>query len=182
MQNNMTSNVAFHLELGHYTVIALAIPVSACQTGDIPMAKSNVKTQPAKPQVAPTGKVLPDQRPNVDVPMAQAAADQATPAKAKPAKAKAEWRGSLKAAGITVTPESRITFNDARYAAKPKQAGKKSAQRIEFYVRGPQGMSVAEHKACYEQAKLPKSFAMADLNWDFAHGYITVSAQEPVKS
>jgi hypothetical protein len=120
----------------------------------------------AKPATKTTGKVL-------EQVQAPATPESTTPApKAEKAKRSAAWRTSLKAAGITVTPESRITFNEAAYNAKPKR--NKSALRIAFYVRGEKGMSVAEHTARYEAEKLPKSFANLDRNWDYAHGFISV--------
>jgi hypothetical protein len=131
------------------------------------MAKSNVKTQPAKPQVAPTGKVL-----EVQAPATAPATTVEAPASTDKAKRSSAWRGSLKAAGVTLTPESVIVFNEAAHAAKPKRG--KSLLRIAFYKRGPDGMTVAEHNQCYVDAKLPKSFAPADRNWDYAHGFITV--------
>jgi hypothetical protein len=122
------------------------------------MARS---AQVAKPATKTTGKVL-----------EQVQAPASEKPKAEKAKRSAAWRTSLNAAGITVTPESRITFNEAAYNAKPKRGN--SAKRIDFYVRDAKGMSVAEHTACYEQAKLPKGFANLDRNWDYAHGFISV--------
>jgi hypothetical protein len=160
-----------NLELGYCTSVALTIPVNALPTiGDFIMAKSATVAKPA----TKSAKVLPD--------LSQAPATTEKPKVEKTEKAKrsAAWRTSLKVGGITVTPESRIVFNEAAHTAKPKRG--KSLERIAFYVRGPKGMTVAEHTACYEQAKLPKGFANLDRNWDFAHGFITVSNPEPTKS
>ena len=124
------------------------------------------KAAPAKPAPAKsTGKVLP-------VTTAPATVPAATADKPKAAKRSADWRTALKTAGITLTDTSVLLFNDSTYNAKPKRG--KSATRIAFYKRGPNGMTVLEHSAAYAEAKLPKSFAGQDRNWDYAHGFITV--------
>ena len=126
------------------------------------------KAAPAKPVPA---KSTPKTLPVVAAPAtAPATTDTAKPDKGKRS---AAWRGSLKAAGIVLTPTSVIVFEEGKYnLGNPKRG--KSLARIAFYKPGPEGMTVAEHNACYEQAKLPKSFAGLDRNWDYAHGFISV--------
>lgn len=139
-------------------------PVTA-RIGDIPMAKS---TQAAKPVSTPkpTGKVLQDQ--------SQAPASTEAAPKAKRT---AEWRSSLKKAGIVVTENSVITFNQDAYNLKPKR--NKSKIRIETYYKPNKDgspLTVGQFRKRYVEGgeKGPLAMANADLNWDFAHGFISV--------
>jgi hypothetical protein len=135
----------------------MARTVALAAANEAAAAQATTPVEPAAVEATP------------ETPATPAAEPVATPAEKK--KRSAAWR-KLPTASL----QARIIFNEAAYNAKPKRGN--SEKRIAVYVRGPQGMTVAEHRAAYEVRNFPKGFSALDLKWDLAHGFITVV--EPV--
>jgi hypothetical protein len=124
---------------------------------------TKTQTKPVtKPVVA---NPVSDKRPNVDVPMAQAAADAAE-------KPKVEKKQRFAAAKFT--PAMVITFNADVYKGKPKR-GKSATRFAAFQAAWKPGMTVQQYIDLWKANGWNSTLAHADLRWDAHRNFISVA-------
>lgn len=149
-----------------------------------PPAKPTLGTTPTKPVEA---KVLPDLTPKQDQKPAPAGQDQkpvsAQDQKGAPA---GEGKKSRKKSATHVRwealenfkPEQTIKINPGNKVREtvggvPTPKTGKGAKRFSYYK---DGMTVAEYlKVTKDQHSVPNALAHADMRWDVAAGWITIS-------